>query len=54
MAICIPGWEEKKKCGIFTNYCIDEGKKGEITQCAFNQNTSEVTNLTKKIVVKWL
>jgi len=28
MAICIPGWEDKKKIpGIFTNYCIDEGKK---------------------------
>lgn len=30
MAICIPGWENKKKKKdhvIFTNYCIDEGEK---------------------------
>lgn len=28
MAICIPGWEDKKKNHvIFTNYCIDEGEK---------------------------
>lgn len=54
MAICIPGWEDTKIPGIFTNECIDERKKGEITHYRFNQNTSEQRNVTKKVVVKWL
>lgn len=49
MAICIPGREDTKKIpGIFTNECIDERKKGVITQYRFNQNTLEQRNLTKK------
>lgn len=36
MAICIPGWEDQKKNnpGIFTNYCIDEGKKVKLLNAA--------------------